>query len=177
MVNWLDCWKNLPTNIGKFSPQTFTSLKHTCSALPLLVEMLCTKYGFQYLLTSRIQNDPLEHHFWFVRQMSGSHYQISGSQSTRTYFNSSIFFWSTRTYFFGQLVPSIFSQLVPILGTNGLYFWSTRTNFFGQLVPIFLVNSYLLFRATRTNFLVNSYLFFGSTRPSNFRQLLRVPIL
>ena len=42
--------------------------------------MLCTKYGFQYLLTSRIQNDPLEHHFGLYRQMSGSHYQISYSQ-------------------------------------------------------------------------------------------------
>ena len=46
----------------------------------LRVHMLCTKYGFQFLLASRIQNDPLEHHFWFVRQMSGSHYQISYSQ-------------------------------------------------------------------------------------------------
>ena len=51
IVNWLDCWQNLPTVKGKLSPQTFTSLKHTCNALPLLVDMLCTKYGFQYLLT------------------------------------------------------------------------------------------------------------------------------
>ena len=80
VVNWLDCWKNLPTVKGKLSPQTFTSLKHTCNALPILVDMLCTKYGFQYLLTSRIQNDPLEHHFGLYRQMSGSHYQISYSQ-------------------------------------------------------------------------------------------------
>ena len=81
VVNWLDCWHNLLTVKGKLSPKTtFTSLKHTCNALPLLVDMLCIKYGFQYLLTSRIQNDPLEYHFGLYRQMSGSHYQISYSQ-------------------------------------------------------------------------------------------------
>ena len=42
--------------------------------------MLCTRYGFKYLLTSRIQYDPLEHHFGLYRQMSGSNYQISYCQ-------------------------------------------------------------------------------------------------
>ena len=36
VVNWLDCWKNLPTVKGKLSPQTFTSLKQTYNALPYL---------------------------------------------------------------------------------------------------------------------------------------------
>ena len=80
VVSWLDCWSNLPTVKEKLSPQTFTSLKHTYNALPLLVDMLCTRYGFKYLLTSRMQNDPLEHHFGLYRQMSGSHYQISYCQ-------------------------------------------------------------------------------------------------
>ena len=79
-VSWLECWRALPTANGKLSPQTFKSFIHTCKALPLLLELICTKYGFKYLLTSRIQNDPLEHHFGLYRQMSGSQYQISYCQ-------------------------------------------------------------------------------------------------
>ena len=79
-VSWLECWRALPTAKGKLSPQTFKSFIHTCKALPLLLELICTKYGFKYLLTSRIQNDPLEHHFGLHPQMSGSQYHISYCQ-------------------------------------------------------------------------------------------------
>ena len=79
-VSWLEYWRALPTANGKLSPQTFKSFIHTCKALPLLLELICTKYCFKYLLTSRIQNDPLEHHFGLYRQMSGSQYQISYCQ-------------------------------------------------------------------------------------------------
>ena len=58
VICWLDCWRDFPTIKRKLSPQTFTSFIHTCNALPLLLEMLCTKHSFQYPLTSRIQNDP-----------------------------------------------------------------------------------------------------------------------
>ncbi|KAI6656227.1 Transposable element P transposase [Oopsacas minuta] len=34
----------------------------------------------EYLLTAKIQNDPLEHHFGLYRQMLGSHYKISFNQ-------------------------------------------------------------------------------------------------
>ena len=80
VVKWLDCWKLLPTSRGKLTPQTFTSFRHTCIALPLLVQRLTLECGFEYLLTSRIQNDPLEHHFGLYRQMSGSNYNISYCQ-------------------------------------------------------------------------------------------------
>ena len=49
-------------------------------ALPLLVNRLTSECNFQYLLTARIQNDPLEHHFGLYRQMSGSHYHITYTQ-------------------------------------------------------------------------------------------------
>ena len=52
----------------------------TCIALSLLVRRLTVECGFEYLLTSRVQNDPLEHHFGLYRQMSGSNYNISYSQ-------------------------------------------------------------------------------------------------
>ena len=77
VVSWLDNWVNLPFISGKLTPQTFTSFRHTCEALPLLVKQLIENCGYQYLLTARIQNDSLEHHFGLYRQMSGSHYHIS----------------------------------------------------------------------------------------------------
>ena len=80
IVSWLDIWNNLPSLSGKLTPQTFTSFRHTCEALPLLVKQLTENCGYQYLLTARIQNDALEHHFGLYRQMSGSHYQISFNQ-------------------------------------------------------------------------------------------------
>ena len=80
VVKWLDCWKFIPTSRGKLTPQTFTSFRHTCIALPFLVQRLTLECGFEYLLTSRIQNDPLEHHFGLYRQMSGSNYNISYCQ-------------------------------------------------------------------------------------------------
>ena len=80
VVKWLDTWRAIPTSNGKLSLQTFTSFKHTCIALPLLVRRLTVECGFEYLLTSRIQNDPLEHHFGLYRQMSGSNYSMSYSQ-------------------------------------------------------------------------------------------------
>ena len=80
VVTWLDCWVNLPFVSGKLTAQTFTSFRHTCEAFSLLVKLLTENCGYQYFLTSRIQNDALEHHFGLYRQMSGSHYQISFSQ-------------------------------------------------------------------------------------------------
>ena len=75
----LDCWRAIPSR-GKLTPQTFTSFRHTCLALPLLVQRLTLECGYEYLLTSRIQNDELEHHLGLYRQMSGSHYNISYCQ-------------------------------------------------------------------------------------------------
>ena len=78
VVSWLDSWINLPFVSGKLTPQTFTSFRHTCEALPMLVKRLTEQCGYQYLLTSRIQNDALEHHFGLYRQMSGSHFSLCG---------------------------------------------------------------------------------------------------
>ena len=80
VVKLLDFWRAIPTSSGKLTPQTFTSFRHTCIALSLLVRRLTVECGFEYLLTSRVQNDPLEHHFGLYRQMSGSNYNISYSQ-------------------------------------------------------------------------------------------------
>ena len=37
IVDWLDQWKTFPEKSGKFTTQTFTSLRHSCLALPKIV--------------------------------------------------------------------------------------------------------------------------------------------
>ena len=49
-------------------------------ALPFLVDRLTCECNFKYLLSARIQNDPLEHHFGLYRQMSGAQYHITYCQ-------------------------------------------------------------------------------------------------
>ena len=81
VVFWLEAWEaNSKSNKSSLSRQTFTSLKHTCQALPHIVNHLTNNCGFSYVLTSFLQNDPLEHHFGLYRQMSGANYHISYCQ-------------------------------------------------------------------------------------------------
>ena len=49
-------------------------------ALPLLVDRLISECDFKYVLSARIQNDLLEHHFGLYIQMSGAHYHITYCQ-------------------------------------------------------------------------------------------------
>ena len=80
VVAWLNCLRTLPCRFGKLTPQTFKSFRHTCGALPFLVDRLTCECNFKYVLSARIQNDPLEHHFGLYRQMSGAHYHITYCQ-------------------------------------------------------------------------------------------------
>ena len=65
---------------GKLSAQTFTSFRHSCIALPLIVSHLTQNCGYEYVLSSRLQNDPIEHQFGLYRMMSGAQYHIIYSQ-------------------------------------------------------------------------------------------------
>ena len=80
IVDWLDEWKSLPGKDGKLTPQTFTSIKHSCFALPRIVNYLTKECGFTYFLTYFLQTDELEHHFGLYRMMSGANYHISYCQ-------------------------------------------------------------------------------------------------
>ena len=51
VVDWLDNWKSLPEKDGKLSAQTFISIKHSCLALPRIVNYLTKECGFNYFLT------------------------------------------------------------------------------------------------------------------------------
>ena len=84
VVIWLETWLALPGNVGKLIKQTFTSFKHACTVLPQITNHLTGFCGFNYLLTSFLQTDPLEHHFGLYRMMSGSNYHISYLQILET---------------------------------------------------------------------------------------------
>ena len=83
-VIWLETWLALPGNVGKLSKQMFTSFKHACTVLPQITNHLTGFCGFNYLLTSFLQTDPLEHHFGLYRMMSGLNYHISYLQILET---------------------------------------------------------------------------------------------
>ena len=77
IVFWLEAWQALAPEVGKLTKQTFTSFRHACIALQEITNYLTGCSGFDYLLTSFLQTDPLEHHFGLYRMMSGSNFHIS----------------------------------------------------------------------------------------------------
>ena len=70
VVEWLDIWKKLPGKYGKLSAQAFNSFRHACILLPKFVNHLIGNSGFTYVLSSRLLNDTIEHHFGLYRMMS-----------------------------------------------------------------------------------------------------------
>ena len=61
VVQWLDTWKLLPGKVGKLTPQTFSSFRHSCLVLPQIINYLTSDTcGVANILFSRLQNDPLE---------------------------------------------------------------------------------------------------------------------
>ena len=53
-------------------------------SLKKIVNHLTENCGFDYVLTSFLQNDPLEHHFGLYRMMAGAHYHITYCQILET---------------------------------------------------------------------------------------------
>ena len=49
----------------------------SCLALIKIANHLTQKSGFDYILTLRLQNDPIEHHFRLYCIMSGAQYHIT----------------------------------------------------------------------------------------------------
>ena len=77
---WLERWSSTLRKDGKLSAQTFVSFRHSCITLPLITSHLTQNCGFDYVLSSRLQNDPIEHQFGLYRMMSGAQYHITYSQ-------------------------------------------------------------------------------------------------
>ena len=70
--------------LGKLSSQTFTSFRHSCIALQNSVNILTGSSDFTFVLSSFLQNDPLEHHFSIYRMMSRAQYNVTLSQILET---------------------------------------------------------------------------------------------
>ena len=80
VTEWLDHWKTIPQKYGKLSPQTFKRFHHSSTCLPKIVNYLTHSCGFDYVLSSFLQNDSLEHHFGLYRMLSGANYQVTACQ-------------------------------------------------------------------------------------------------
>ena len=80
VCKWLERWSSTSRKDGKLSAQTFVSFRHSCITLPLITSHLTQNCGFDYVLSSRLQNDPIEHQFGIYRMMSGAQYHITYSQ-------------------------------------------------------------------------------------------------
>ena len=78
--DWLERWSSTIAKDGKLSAQTSVSFRRSYIALPLIVSHLTQNCGFEYVLSSRLQNDPIEHQFGLYRMMSGAQYHITYSQ-------------------------------------------------------------------------------------------------
>ena len=66
VCNWLERWRSTVGKDGKLSAHTFTSFRHSCIALPLIVSLLTQNCGYEYVLSSRLQNEPIEHQFAYI---------------------------------------------------------------------------------------------------------------
>ena len=82
MANWLENWQDgkIP-NCQRFtlSAQTASALVRTLRCIALLVEELLDE-GYEFVLTARLQSDPLERRFGQYRQMSGGRFLVLCSE-------------------------------------------------------------------------------------------------
>ena len=76
-ANWLETWSNnkIP-NCERFvlSKQTSAALQRTMLCQASLIDLLSS--GFEFVLTARFQNDPIERRFGQYRQMSGGRFLV-----------------------------------------------------------------------------------------------------
>ena len=57
--------------------ETFLALRHTCLALADCAAFLLDRLGFNFVLLGRLQSDPIESRFGWLRQLSGANYYVS----------------------------------------------------------------------------------------------------
>ena len=81
MNKWLTTWKD-SKKMG-LTKQTFEALINTNSAIADLSNDLI-RNGFHYILTGRLQTDPLERRFSQYRQMSGGRFLVSLTEILRS---------------------------------------------------------------------------------------------
>ena len=79
-ANWLEKWRDMQiSGCGKFTltAHTFNALIVTLRGTAALLEDLFEDKEYKFVLTARLQTDPLERNFGKTRQMSGGRFLIS----------------------------------------------------------------------------------------------------
>ena len=74
VADWIEEWSECPN--FTLTPQTSAALVTTLRSSASLIEDLLAE-GFKYVLTARLQSDPIELHFSKYRQMSGGSFLVS----------------------------------------------------------------------------------------------------
>jgi len=76
--DFLLCWEN--SKIAGLTKETFLALRHTCLALADCAAFLLDRLAFNFVLLGRLQSDPIESRFGWLRQLSGTNYYVSMRQ-------------------------------------------------------------------------------------------------
>ena len=100
-ADWLDSWLNNGCSSFRFSKQTMSALIWTLRSQASLMKELFMSQGFKYILTVRLQSDPIERRFSQYRQLNGGHFlvslrEVSSSEKIlllRTLLKDNINFW------------------------------------------------------------------------------------
>ena len=74
MADWLEKWSKCPNFV--FTKQTMDAMITTLRGTAMLINDLLNE-GYTYVLTSRLQSDPLERYYGRIRQMSGGRFLVS----------------------------------------------------------------------------------------------------
>ena len=78
-ATWIETWQKMRiTNCARFTltPQTTDALITTLRGTAALIEDLFEDDSYQFILTARLQTDPLERNFGKVRPMSGGRFLV-----------------------------------------------------------------------------------------------------
>ena len=74
VADWVELWSTSP--YFTLSKQTSKAIMTSLKAQSMLIQDLLNE-GYQYVLSSRFQSDPLERHFGKYRQMNGGNFLVS----------------------------------------------------------------------------------------------------
>ena len=78
IADFLLRWEN--SKKAGLTRETFLALRHTCLALADCAAFLLDRLGFNFVLLGRLQSDPIESRFGWLRQLSGANYYVSMRQ-------------------------------------------------------------------------------------------------
>ena len=100
-ADWLDSWLKNGCTSFRFSKQIMSALIWTLRSQASLMKELFMSQEFKYILTVRLQSDPIERRFSQYRQLNGGHFlvslrEVSSSEKIlllRTLLKDNINFW------------------------------------------------------------------------------------